>query len=859
MSDLSPRTAILVSHTHWDRAWYLPFEAYRFRLVRMVDRLLGLLETDPTFHSFTLDGQTILLEDYLRLRPENEARLKGLIASGRLVCGPWYVLPDLFLVSPESVIRNLQTGIRMSKAFGGTMQEGYVPDPFGHFAQLPQILNGFGLTSFLFMRGLGAEDKERAGTMFRWKAPDGSEVLTHYMIDGYFNAASLGYPTTFGRHDGLEPDPDKAASQIRETIGKLAPLQQESVFLLNNGFDHMPEEPRLPGILDDIRARIPDLDLRHGTFAEFVAAVRAENRSHEVLEGDLLGNADHPILSSVFSTRVYLKQLNHRSQSLLERVVEPLLAFSASHAGHADTAFVLADAWKRLLSTHPHDDICGCSHDAVHEDDEAAFRHVHEIGESLVTEALEALRRSGLVAPPSTDAPSSDVFVLNPHPWPTTQRIRTRIHFANPEAEQGVRLPEMHLAAFDGQGNPIPLRVIGTIPHILRNRFLESTWSRAYDVEFDLTMPSLGFQIVHIHRTDRPGETPPPLAPDPKLAVLRDTLLLEYQPDLGDTYTFGPDPAGLVIETPLRDGGISVPRRPGSGENIRLEIDTAFEQRHGSARLRLTYRNLAENGRLRLAIPLPVETDHVLADGHFRIARRGKTPLRTPETDPERHAGYPGEFAYPTVHIGDFVLVPYGSRYLRISTRGLHEAELGEAGGKPALLLTLHRAVGELSVGGGRLRRVQAGPQIPTPGAQCLRELHHEIWFGLEPVADGDAFRRARERAHPVFVREMPYLPHLKPGTAVPRTHSMLHVPHPDIQLSACKHDESTGDRILRLFNTGGSEVSTVITTDIADGHVCETDLMEAYDARTASPFTNGTIPVRLKPHGILTLRVRPA
>lgn len=859
MPDPSSRTAILVSHTHWDRAWYLPFEAFRFRLVRMVDRLLDLLESDPAFHSFTLDGQTILLDDYLRQRPGNEARLKALIGSGRLICGPWFVLPDLFLVSPESVVRNLQIGLRMGGSFGGVMREGYVPDPFGHFAQLPQILNGFGLTSFLFMRGLGEEDKRRAGTVFRWAAPDGSEVLTHYMIDGYFNAASLGYPTTFGRHDGLTPDPDKAAAQIRETLDKLAPLQKESVFLLNNGFDHMPEEPRLPGLLEEIRSRIPDLDLRHGTFADYVAAVRAENRTHEVVEGDLLGNADHPILSSVFSTRVYLKQQNHRAQSLLERVVEPLLAFSASRAAHADTAFAVEDAWKRLLSTHPHDDICGCSHDAVHEDDEAVFRHVHEIGESLITEALEAMTRSGLVAPPSTEARSSDVFVFNPHPWHLTQRIRTRIHLANPDAEQGVRLPEEPLAAVDGHGKPLALRVLGTVPHILRNRFLESTWSRAYDVEFDIVLPPLGYQIVHIHTAGQTAIEPVSLAPDPVLATLRDTLVLEFQPDLGDTYTFGPDPNGLVVEAPLRDGGITVPRRPGSDESVRLEIGSVFEQRYGSARLSLSYRNTAENGRLRLAIPLPAETDHVLADGHFRIARRDRTPLRTPEQDPDRHGSYPGEFAYPTFHIGDFVLVPYGSRWMRISTRGLHEAELGEADGKPALFLTLHRSVGELSVGGGRLRRVQAGPQIPTPGAQCLRDLHHEIWFGLEPEADGAAFRRARERSHPVYVREMPYLPHLKAGTAVPRVHSLLHVPHPDVQISACRHDEATGDRILRLFNLSGRDVATSVGIDIQAGHVCETDLLEGYDAGKASVFIDGSIPVRLKPHGILTLRIRPA
>ncbi|MEO8140199.1 MAG: hypothetical protein ABI742_11160, partial [Gemmatimonadota bacterium] len=60
----------LVPHTHWDREWYLPLGGFRARLVGMLDELLAQLEADPRLSSFLLDGQTVLLEDYLALRPE---------------------------------------------------------------------------------------------------------------------------------------------------------------------------------------------------------------------------------------------------------------------------------------------------------------------------------------------------------------------------------------------------------------------------------------------------------------------------------------------------------------------------------------------------------------------------------------------------------------------------------------------------------------------------------------------------------------------------------------------------------------------------------------------------------------------
>lgn len=102
----------VISHTHWDREWYQTFQGYRKRLVAIIDELIEQMEKDEKFRFFHLDGQTIVLEDYLRIKPENEVRLRKLIEDGRLIIGPWYVMPDGFLVSGESLVRNLLRGMK---------------------------------------------------------------------------------------------------------------------------------------------------------------------------------------------------------------------------------------------------------------------------------------------------------------------------------------------------------------------------------------------------------------------------------------------------------------------------------------------------------------------------------------------------------------------------------------------------------------------------------------------------------------------------------------------------------------------------------------------------------------------------
>ncbi len=149
-----PRQIAIVPHTHWDREWYEPYQTFRLRLVQLLDDLIPLLERDPSYARFLLDGQMAVVDDYLEVRPENEERIRALAAAGRLSMGPWYILMDEFLVSGETIVRDLQSGLLRGAAFGGAMEVGYLPDMFGHIAQMPQILRLAGFEHAVVWRGV---------------------------------------------------------------------------------------------------------------------------------------------------------------------------------------------------------------------------------------------------------------------------------------------------------------------------------------------------------------------------------------------------------------------------------------------------------------------------------------------------------------------------------------------------------------------------------------------------------------------------------------------------------------------------------------------------------------------------------
>lgn len=435
----------VVPHTHWDREWYLPFQAFRTRLIRLVEELLDILEADPTYRSFTLDGQAIILEDVAEVRPDLAERLRRQIRDGRVLIGPWYVLPDEFLVSPEALVRNLLVGDSVCRAWGGKMDIGYLPDTFGHISQLPQLLRGFGMATAMFARGAGD-----APTEFLWRGPDGSHILVCHLRDHYDNAAVL------------PADPDEATQTFSRLRDRLAPHAPTSQLLMMHGTDHMRPRADLPQIVAAANRRLPDQVILSSP-VHYVSAVR-EELGPEGLQGLPLRSGEmrspqrSPILPGVLSARMWIKQRNHACQVLLERWAEPFgalyemeTASREENAPHppppARVSPLTRLAWRYLLQNHPHDSICGCSVDQVHREMAVRFDWCEQLGEEVVRAALTGL--AARVDSGKGDLPAVVVF----NPCSTTRTDRVEVSIVPPiDPERAVLI--------DGEGHPVPFRVL---------------------------------------------------------------------------------------------------------------------------------------------------------------------------------------------------------------------------------------------------------------------------------------------------------------------------------------------------------------------------------------------------------------
>ena len=371
MAEASDFRYLVVPHTHWDREWYLPFEFFRLRLGSVVDGVLDALERDPSFTSFTLDGQAIVLEDYLEVRPENAGRLQALLEAGRLEVGPSYVLPDEILVGGESLVRNLLLGRRVCRRFGVEPSgAGYLPDSFGHPAQLPQILAGFGIGTFLFSRGLG-DEVDDVGVVFRWRAGP-AEVVACQMLPHYDNFARL---TWF--HDAEE-----RLRAIVERFAEAVSAAGQDEIVLANGSDHLPIEPELPQILDGLGSTF-GAHFRIGRYDEHTSVAEGL----PVYEGELVGSRLQNLLRGVNSARLYLKQANDRAERRLLSI-ETAAALRTLREDAPDPAANLRLAWRDLLRNQPHDSICGCSCDEVHRDMVVRYEQLERMLDFVEREAL---------------------------------------------------------------------------------------------------------------------------------------------------------------------------------------------------------------------------------------------------------------------------------------------------------------------------------------------------------------------------------------------------------------------------------------------------------------------------------------
>ncbi len=464
------RVAFIVSHTHWDREWYNTFPAFRARLIDVVTEVLDRLDHDPAFEHFLLDGQSIVLEDVLEIAPELTDRVRRHVSSGSLSVGPFYVLPDAFLIGGESHVRNLLFGRECVAHLGPVQTVGYMPDSFGHVAQMPQLLRSAGIDSFVYTRGDG-DEIDALGDVYTWAAPNGDTVLAVHQRGGYCNGGGLGLAEIWHAHTRREVSPSRAVETVGRLLGELASGSNRDVVLISNGCDHFPPQRDLGAIRDALTAAFPEVEFRHRSLRAFVDAL--ETPRGRTFVGELRGGKRHPILSGVWSSRMPLKQLNDHAETWLGDRLEPLLCHAWSSAVLDPSLGLVVDrsrglvdaAWRALLRNHPHDSICGCSVDEVHEDMIPRFRHAIDTAETLTRRVLTHLTPT--FARREADDADTRILVANTLPERRSAVVRRLVVLGPPGLGAGdVRL-------VDEDDRPVPVVVVA-------RRAVERFWGIDY-------------------------------------------------------------------------------------------------------------------------------------------------------------------------------------------------------------------------------------------------------------------------------------------------------------------------------------------------------------------------------------------
>ncbi|MFE0556073.1 alpha-mannosidase [Paenibacillus sp. NPDC058910] len=384
------RKAHIISHTHWDREWYLPYEKHHVRLIELMDSLLETMEKDSEYRSFFLDGQTIIIEDYLQVRSEKKEQLEKLITDGRIIIGPWYILQDAYLTSSEANVRNMQIGHQDAERYGTVAKIGYFPDTFGLTGQIPQLMLQSGIDNAFFGRGVkptgfnntvSDSGYESSFSELMWEGPDGSKVLGILFANWYSNGNEVPVDEAEAKAfwDRKLADAEKYASTPE--------------LLYMNGCDHQPIQTDLAEGIRTAKKLYPDTEFIHSNFDDYLTAVREKlPQDLSSVKGELRSQRTDGwgTLVNTASARVYLKQMNQRGQTLLEKVAEPLASY-ASLLGKEYPHHLFTYAWKTLMQNHPHDSICGCSVDEVHREMVTRFEKSANVAENIVDDSVRVI------------------------------------------------------------------------------------------------------------------------------------------------------------------------------------------------------------------------------------------------------------------------------------------------------------------------------------------------------------------------------------------------------------------------------------------------------------------------------------
>lgn len=756
----------VVSHTHWDREWYEPFEVFRIRLVRLMDHLLELVESEPAYR-FNLDAQTILLDDYLEIRPENRERLMRAIHSGNILVGPWYVQNDFYQTCGESTIRNLLLGIKKACEFGNTQKmTGYAPDHFGIISQLPQILCGFGLDSLIFGRGRVCNEENGKKSEFIFTGIDGSRILA-VQLAGFYNNAQR-----------FSADHEKAKRFFHMILEKIAPCFSSGEYLLMNGCDHLEPQENLLPILKKLQMELPDGDeIFQSTFREYTESVKKRLKASEIHHGELRESGERLLSIGTLSCRIGQKILNTRAENKLFLQLQGLggmLVWSGFGNEVYDRNF-MDYLCRLLLQNQPHDSICGCSADSVNRHIMDRFLRFQEASEMLLQEKLYLLTNHIEGGDPKNYC----ILIVNSLPFRRGTIAEAQVDLLEEEQINSFRL-------LNPEGVEIPYTVVKeevteralrspvNLPG--RKRVIRKT------IRFYSEVPAMGYTLLTVDVQGKAVSGKPldfrneylalTVHPDGKIDLedlksgrtFRDLLYLEDTGDFGDAYTYRPYPDAEVVTTNgMRPDiridcnnhiqsictlkyNLSVPMQAKDNRKERSE-----EHRELPVQIRLTVSahapclevevsgiNTCRDHFLRAVVRTGIDSDLTQSSGIFEIAERNRCHQDiVPRTDREEP-------------VRDFVRLRDQAGSMAILTDGLHSFE------------HYRERCGEIGIGlvrsTGYLMGYYETPLDKTwhvPENQCLGDFsgHFAVMPGSNDADCGREAFAAQSFNHPFLVR----------------------------------------------------------------------------------------------------------
>ncbi len=764
------RRIAIVPHTHWDREWYKSYQDFRLALVELIDTLLPLLEQDASYPHFMLDGQMAVVDDYLEVRPEAEERLRALAAAGRLSMGPWYILMDEFLASGETIVRNLQMGVERGAAFGGVMDVGYLPDMFGHIAQMPQILRLAGFSDAVVWRGVPSQVTRNA---FAWEAPDGSAVRAEYLPVGYSNGAAL---------------PDDAKALVRRTADHIDEVGDliTGDLLCMNGSDHLMPQPQLGRVVAEANDLQDDFHFEVTSLPDYLSGGTTEGLT--LVQGELRSGFRANMLMGVTSNRVDVKRRGALAERELERRAEPLAALFQPPEAYPSRLLELA--WREMVRNSAHDSICACSVDDVvdavlHRYAEAraiasglADRSVKAFALSLAEPGISVLNaspraRSGvveLIVPADGPAPAQVQVLSERSGLPGSMvldanTVRTVLGMLQgPKISEDAWVQEIRIEDTD-EGIDVTLAVgteerlnvpiaeakqdlytrLGANPDVMVRVAMEQPSTRKI-VARTGEVQGYGWCAFEAVGLEHPVEV---TEPEGSVVLANGLVRVEVDAvsgtfaldgvagygrlvddgDLGDSYNYSPPQRDSVVDTP-ESVTVRVDERGPVRARARITATYVWPDHvDGSSQERVGEHRVAVDTDVELRADDPVvrvTTSFVNPSGDHRL----RVHLPLPEPARQSHAESPftivtrgltaegrsDEFGLPTAPSNRFVT----AGRLTVAHEGVCEYELVDINGDAArtLALTVLRSTGMLSRLGMAYRPFPAGPLTPVEGLQ---------------------------------------------------------------------------------------------------------------------------------------------